>query len=264
MMSKYIDLFRFWKDNFITRENVLDQNDIDYLLNQIKIELKDPNKVLGHVHSQRHRVDLNLKFTPKILKIIHKICDSFSPIVNAYFTNPIISECSALIAFPGCNSQVWHTDTMRVATDTSDISNLITFGVSLSEWDNGMGGTEYYPGSQVIYDYLNYILPSAVLPDKEKNTTVDEDNMDACRTNQPLEVDCRKLGISRQRVVCPAGTGLVWSSKVAHRGGKNRSNKVRPMFYFSLLSKGKPVPFGSVYSLHPNNPVLTLTDANCR
>ena len=64
---------------------------------------------------------------------------------------------------------------------------------------------------------------------------------------QPIAALCRKLGFLHFRSVCKKGSLVIWSSKVIHRGGRNKK-KERPIFYFSLLGSGIK-PDGATYSL---------------
>lgn len=45
------------------------------------------------------------------------------------------------------------------------------------------------------------------------------------------------------------GTVIIWDARVKHRGGVNYSNKVRNMFYFSLLCGTSDIPEGITHSI---------------
>lgn len=45
------------------------------------------------------------------------------------------------------------------------------------------------------------------------------------------------------------GTVIIWDARVKHRGGANYSNKVRNMFYFSLLCGTSDIPEGITHSI---------------
>ena len=51
----------------------------------------------------------------------------------------------------------------------------------------------------------------------------------------------------------PKGSLVIWSSEVVHRGGANKSEKDRPVFYFSLLGSTGEKPVGATYSLRPED-----------
>lgn len=57
------------------------------------------------------------------------------------------------------------------------------------------------------------------------------------------------LKYKKKRIICKKGSIIIWNSKLIHRGSKNTSNTIRPLFYFSFLEGDKPRQEGPTYSL---------------
>jgi hypothetical protein len=171
---------------------------------------------------------------------INKICDKLKIFCDKLVPEYTIVESSCLISYPGCYPQIWHADTHY--NNKSD-ANLITFGIALDDISYDMGPLEVYLKSNSIYEINNGLLYSKYnIRLKELEGEI-EDGI-KYQTDESL---CEALKFEKVSCVSNKGDLIIWSSKVYHRGGKNTFKK-RPIFYFTLMGKGKP-PKGATYSL---------------
>lgn len=222
--------------------NVLCNKDCDTILKIISKEERLKNNETSEINSNYKRKDLMLsikKMKPYIKKIYNKIktfCDTLTP-------NGRIVECSSLISYPGCYPQVWHADTNY---SSNNEGNLISFGIALDKTTPNMGPLEVYLQSNKIYKSKNNLFEQFNIGGDDLTGDYD-DGM----KKQATELLCKKLKLEKGTCSCKRGSLVIWSSKVIHRGGEN-NHKKRPVFYFSLLGKGKK-PNGATYSLKTNN-----------
>lgn len=222
--------------------NVLCKKDCDTILKIISEEERLKRNETSEINSNYKRKDLMLP-TKKLKPYIKKIYDQIKLFCDTLTPNGRIVECSSLISYPGCYPQVWHADTNY---SSNYEGNLISFGIALDKITPNMGPLEVYLRSNKIYKSKNNLFEQFNVEGDELNGDYD-DGM----KKQPTELLCKNLKLEKGTCSCERGSLVIWSSKVIHRGGKN-THKKRPVFYFSLLGKGK-IPNGATYSLKKNN-----------
>jgi hypothetical protein len=222
--------------------NILCDKDCDAILKIISEEERIKNHETSEINSNYKRKDLMLPtkkmryYIKKIYKKIEKFCDIIIPGAK-------IVECSSLISYPGCYPQIWHADTNYTSKTEG---NLVSFGIALDKTTPNMGPLEVYLQSNKIYkSKINLFDKYGVEGDDLQG------DYDDGMKKQSTEILCNKLNLQKGNCSCKKGSLVIWSSKVIHRGGKN-THKKRPVFYFSLLGKGKK-PYGATYSLKTNN-----------
>ena len=225
--------------------NVLSNSDCDELLNIIsKFEFKKNNET-GDLKSMYKRKDLMLplevteKYIKKIYDKIRHFCDKVVPEAK-------LIEISSFITYPGCFPQIWHTD--HAYSDYEDNATIITFGIALDDITENMGPLEVFLGSNHIWENTNELYDKYnIKDDLLNNVTTDEDDIKDGLKEQSLEQICNILKFKHKKFTCKKGSLIAWSTRVCHRGGGN-DYKRRPVFYFSLMGKGK-CPDDTVYSI---------------
>jgi hypothetical protein len=221
--NKLINTFK--KNGCIIIPNILSNNDCNQLLKIISKEKKNKNKKLGKIGMPMSRRDmlLSLKTTKNFIK---KIYDKIKTFCNVLIPDAKIVENSSFISYPGAQNQQWHTD-IALGKKSEIGAELISFGIALDDISPYMGPLEVFLGSNKLFTtFTNYT--HGFLWDSFKKVS-------------------KKLNLQKVKCCCKKGSLVIWSSKVVHRGSAN-IHKKRPVFYFSLMGKGKP-PFGATYSL---------------
>ena len=232
--SNQDQLIQTFNDNgCIIVPNVLDNKDCNSILNIIREEERSKDTQYGNINSAHKRKDLMLSLK-KMKPFIKKIQDKIDPFCDIITPNGEIVECSSLISYPGCYPQIWHTDTLY---SSDDDGNLVSFGIALDDINQDMGPLEVYLKSNKLYKNDDIMSDEHLFGD-------DDDGL----KRQYDEEFCKRMNLQKVHCSCKKGSLIIWSSKVIHRGGKNTSNKERPVFYFTLLEKGNK-PNGSTYSL---------------
>ena len=220
--------------------NLISQKNCDSILELVLKNAKDSKNVkYGNINSNYKREDriINIeKGIPHIKNIYDKI-RTFCEIV---LKDCKVVECSSLVSYPGCYPQIWHQDTEYNKKD----GNLVSFGLALDDITPDMGPLEIYLESNKIYKDYDDLCEEHGLSDDKYNLN---DKIDDGIKKQPSEDLCKILKFKKGICSCSKGSLIIWSSKIIHRGGENKK-KMRPIFYFSLLGKGKK-PEGSTYSL---------------
>lgn len=221
--NKLINTFQ--KNGCIIIPNMLSNNDCNQLLKIISKEKKNKNKELVRINMPISRRDmpLSLKTTKNFIK---KIYDKIKTFCNVLLPDAKIVENSSFISYPGAQNQPWHTD-ITIGKKSKIGAELISFGIALDDISPYMGPLEVFLGSNKLFTTVtNYT--NGFLWDRFKKVN-------------------KKLNLQKVKCSCKKGSLVIWSSKVVHRGSAN-IHKKRPVFYFSLMGKGKP-PYGSTYSL---------------
>jgi ectoine hydroxylase-related dioxygenase (phytanoyl-CoA dioxygenase family) len=143
------------------------------------------------------------------------------------------------MSYPGSEHQIWHTDTSYGFGDAS----LISIGIALTDIDKTMGPLNVYKGSNNMYTediddlYTDHNIETESCSEEEEGLC-----------SQPIEKICKEKGYKLTKCVAKKGDLVAWQSSVVHRGSANKSNKLRPVFYFSLMSAFGNEPYGSTYS----------------
>ena len=217
--NKLINTFK--KNGCIIIPNMLSNNDCNKLLKIISKEKKNKNIELGEIQSPYSRKDilLSLKDTKKFIK---KIYDKIKTFCNVLLPDALIVENSSFISYPGAYNQNWHTDTAF----KSESADLISFAIALDNIESNMGPLEIFLESTKVHKSI---------------ANTHEFNIDLFKKLR------KQMNFKKVKCICKKGSLIIWSSKVVHRGSAN-IHKKRPVFYFSLMGKGKP-PFGATYSL---------------
>jgi hypothetical protein len=218
--NKLINTFQ--KNGCIIIPNMLSNNDCNKLLKIIYKEKKKKNIELGNIQSPNSRKDiyLSLKDTKKFIK---KIYNKIKTFCNVLLPDAKIVENSSFVSYPGAGNQGWHTDTAF----SSESADLISFAIALDDISSTMGPLEVFLESNKVHKSIT-----------EKNSFSTIDRFMKLK---------KQMNFKKVKCICKKGSLIIWSSKVVHRGSAN-IHKKRPVFYFSLMGKGKP-PFGATYSL---------------
>ena len=200
---------------------MLSNNDCNQLLKIISKEKKNKNKELGKISQPMSRRDMALSFK-STKNFIKKIYDKIKTFCNVLLPDAKIVENSSFISYPGAQNQRWHTDTAF----SSGSADLISFAIALDDISSTMGPLEVFLESNKIHK------------------SISDKNGFAIDRFMKLK---KQINFKKVKCICKKGSLVIWSSKVVHRGSAN-IHKKRPVFYFSLMGKGKP-PFGATYSL---------------
>lgn len=210
----------FYKNRYLLIKNYFTEKECNDLLLLI-------NKELGSTDSEftwneKNRKNLRVPLVNETKDIIKKVyTDKNLEKIWKHFTpNTVLAELSIFLSYPGAISQPWHRDVKL----EKGYGNMLTVGIALEDITEDMGPLELYPKSTKVKDtYL------------EKN--IFNDNF--------LE----DINYKKQKMICPKGSLILWDSKLIHRGGKNSSSMIRPLFYFSFLEGNKDKPRDATYSL---------------
>jgi len=212
----------FSKNGYYLEKELISKNDCQKLIKIINNELKNPKKEEGNIRDNKNRKDLLLPVNSDIKNIIEKIKKRFKNLIENSLENPVLAECSSFLSYPNSTAQGWHKDVEHIRN--TDQGNLITFAVSLVDIDDSMGPLEIIPKSHKI-------------------------NNNDLREYGSIEELFSFKNTNPKKMSCPIGSVIIWDAKTIHRGGKNNSSKIRPMFYFSLLEGNKKRPKGPTFSL---------------
>lgn len=230
--------------------NVLDDSDCDALQRIIFKEEHNRSAEMGPIHSSHKRKDLILSLEDTV-PFIKKITNQISYFCDNEVPDAKIVESSSLISYKGSYPQIWHTDTSYRGNKEG---NLISFGIALEDINDNMGPLEIYLSSNKMYKMSKEAL-------REKFGIRDdylENNYDDGTKYQITNEICKHMRYTHAKCSCLRGSLVIWSSKIVHRGGAN-TDKERPVFYFSLLGKGRK-PYGATYSLKENENAIQLND----
>ncbi len=206
-------LKQFKENGTILIPNAIQESWCNSILYDTKIELENKNKETGNIHSPTNRVDVMLSINENIKQTIKFVYQQLKPMWDSYTPNPQLVECSTLISYPNSNAQQWHTDT----GSENNPANLVSIGIALDDIAIDMGPLEVF-----------------------------------CGTNNLKSAPCFSKIVKRNKYKnanCKKGSIIIWDSKIIHRGGSNKSNKERPVFYFSFLGNNGNRPNGATYSL---------------
>jgi hypothetical protein len=239
-MGMYVFLKRYpiEDDGYQIIPNVLTAKECDNLLQLINNAQKKKMPV-GEIHSQNNREDRMIpmdKVKKYISKIYNKTECNWRNIIGS---NPLVCECSSLMSYPGSEHQIWHTDTSYRFGDAS----LLSIGIALEDIDRDMGPLNVYKGSHNMYtEDMDQLFNDYEIESVE--CSLSEEGL----CSQAIEKICIKKGYKLKKCVAKKGDLVAWQSSVVHRGSANGSDKLRPVFYFSLMSSLGNEPFGSTYS----------------
>ncbi len=179
------------------------------------------NKELGSIDSEytwneNNRKNLRVPLHNEIIDIIKKVYNDINlkKIWQKYTPHTVLSELSVFLSYPKAINQPWHRDINL----ESGYGNMITIGVALDDITENMGPLELYP----------------------KTTQVNDSKINDLFLKNKYQ---------KKKMICQKGDLIIWDSKIIHRGGKNISSSIRPLFYFSFLEGNKPKPRDATYSL---------------
>lgn len=237
------DVNKLLTNGYLIIPNVVSHKDCDEILNIIS-ETEKTENVCGPIHSNVNRKDMMLP-VDNMKKYIKDIYKKTKHIWNKVTPDPILSECSSLISYPGSYPQIWHTDTFYKKGD----SNLVSIGVALQDIDKKMGPLHVYKNSVKIYK--NNKKYEKKYGKNFKSVDVDDDKQGLYP--QLISKICRKLNFKKVQCVSKKGDIIIWLSSIVHRGSSNISAKTRSVFYFSLLGNDGTKPGGATYSLLEDN-----------
>ncbi len=212
----------FSRNGYYLEKELISKNDCQKLIKIINNELTNPKKEEGNIRNKKNRKDLLLPVNSDIKNIIEKIKRQFKNLIENHLENPILVECSSFLSYPSSLAQGWHKDVQHYKN--TEQGNLITFAVSLADIDDSMGPLEVIPKSHKI-------------------------NLNNLGKYGSIKSYISLKEITPKKMSCPKGSVIIWDAKTIHRGGENKSSKVRPMFYFSLLEGNKRRPEGPTFSL---------------
>ena len=230
--------------------SILSTQDCDNILSIIEREERNKNAETGNINSNFKRKDIYLSLNDT-KEYIAKIYEKIKIFVDELIPDARVVESSSLISYPGAYPQIWHSDTNYTSPQEG---NLVSFGIALDDITYKMGPLDVYLESNKMYTqdedklYEKHNLKSDNLQgnydDGIKYQSIDE----LCKLEKYKKVDCSAT----------KGSLVIWSSKVIHRGGENTSKR-RPIFYFSLLGKGKK-PHGATYSMKSKDQIVKMKD----
>lgn len=216
------------KNGALIIPNIVSDQDCNHILKIISNEQKCSHKFTEKIRSNLNREYMFLPLehtTPFIKKIYLKLkhfCDTLIP-------NTKLLESSSFISYPVSFPQRFHID----ALDKNQC-NIFTFAIALEDITPNMGPIEYYMESHKISNNIEYIRQKYNLKkDKYSLDSLQKDHhLDGYKYNIYEEV-CKTLKLKKHICTCKKGSLIIWSWNVIHRGGKN-TEKIRPLFYFSL------------------------------
>lgn len=240
------------KNGALIIPNILSNQDCDNILKIISNEQKCSHKFTEKMRSNLNReyMFLPLEHTaPFIKKIYLKLkhfCDTLTP-------NTKLLESSSFISYPVSFPQRFHIDALD-----ENKSNIFTFAIALEDITPNMGPIEYYMESNKISNNIEYIRQKYNLKKDPYSKDSDEKDhpLDGYKYNIYEEV-CKKLKLKKHICTCKKGSLIIWDWNVIHRGGKN-TEKIRPLFYFSLKDGSKDKFNYTIY----DNIIYTLEKKN--
>ena len=205
--------YSFKRDGYLIIPKVLDRNECMHIL-KIITDVESKDHMITSIHG-KGRKDMMLPLN-RVRHYIRKIYKKTEHIWSEILHDPILYECSSLISYPDATHQIWHVDTYY----KKDNASIISIGIALTDITEDMGPLHVMKGRYVK---------------KEKVTR------DDIRVN--------RKGGTKVKCIAKQGDLVAWSSHIIHRGSANVSDKIRPVFYFSIASSNAPISKGSTHSI---------------
>lgn len=174
-------------------------------------------ETFGGIHAPRLRFDLPLDVDSPAGPVMRAVVTALAPL----FTELVgaeggVVEFSSLTSLPGATTQVKHPDSTIGGDDAAVLYSVF---VALDDVAEESGPLGAWPGTHRSRFFEDEALRERVLSlENEVHVTV------------------------------PAGTAVVMDSRTWHRGRANRSERARPVFYFSILGPGER-PRGPTYTM---------------
>ena len=195
-----------------------------------------PESSFGQIMEADLRKDLPLSLNTKTMPILRHVLKLSREILeDKCGKDPLLVELSSLISYPGANAQNIHPDFwVDEATNHYD-ANIVSVFCYLVDVDENMAALDLLPGTQKLHFHLN------------------EEADDVTKTATAV------------RLAVPKGSFVLMDSRTFHRGTDNTTPRSRPVFYFSVMERLKPIPEGPTYSIRSdiaekNFTISTLLD----
>ena len=186
-------------------------------------EIWDPNYDFSAIHAQETRKDLPLAIdetTTPVFKSALKVL--YPSLRNLLGGDAELVEFSSIFTFKGSEDQKMHCDSLvENPKDLLDEKLVYTVFVYLDDIRSDMGALDVWPGTHTHYHFM------------------DQAEKDMIRSAPAV------------RIAVPAGTLIMYDSRLLHRGSANTNgnNRVRPSFYFSFAAKSGTTAHGPTYSI---------------
>lgn len=187
--------------------------------------------ITGHPFGIRQDLFLPLS-APEVRDAIAEITSNLAPFLTALSgSDAMFHEVSSLVAAPGSPRQCIHADTIVLPCPQypdAFVELLYTFFVALQDVEEGMGHTQFLPGTHTagVHELWN----AAAKSERLKALFI---------SSQPAQQSALKCG-----------DAAIFDSRVLHCGCANTSQKQRVLFYFTLSKSQRwPLPGG----LHGSN-----------
>lgn len=141
---------------------------------------------------------------------------------SALGRDPVLVEYSAMVTYPGATRQERHHDSAMESIDSAkSTAKVVSVFVYLADVHADGGALDVWPGTHTHYHFLE---------DEERDLM---------------------MSAPAIRIEVPAGSVVIYDSRLLHRGAENTSPCPRPSLYFSFMSRSGAPPKGPTYSLHP-------------
>eukprot|EP00941_MAST-03F_sp_MAST-3F-sp1_P001661 g1661.t1 len=206
--------------------NFIPKHECEELRQSIFDMIATPAYSFGNIQERTYRKDypLQLSLNEPAGRIFERVSSLLAPVlVQQLGEDPLLVEYAAMLTFPGSKSQRKHADAgMDKTSDLFSWAKLYSVFVYLDDVDEDMGALDVWPGTHTHYHFLQ----------REEKAMMDS--------------------VASIRLAVPAGSFVVYDSRLLHRGAENTSKKVRPAFYFSWISRTGKLPNGPTYSIRKN------------
>jgi hypothetical protein len=213
----------------------LDEKTTDTLRDLIFDTMENEELTLGDIDTTNdRRYDVLLPVTADTRKVMRTVYKRLRGLFDAYDTNPWLAEHSCFLNFPYSDPQRWHRDIEE------PIGRMITVGVALEDITEEMGPLEVLPGS-----HKN--------PRDMRQRTCIEEMKDLCGYFNDVAKD-------RVPCLCSRGSLIIWDNTLVHRSAANKSDRLRSIFYFTLLCGSDKIPKGSTQSILPEFKNIRISD----
>lgn len=232
--EEFYNLDETWGDNlknsgYAIIPDIINVEETIKLKNYVYDQVESDSLDLSPINNPKRRLDMIIPIEDIPKGIIKTVWGKLGNVLSKYDENPNVIECSCFINFPNSSPQTWHSD-VDTTNMKAENTKLFTIGILLEDTDKSMGALE--------------VIDKSHIEDINKKLHQRECNLQLQSVCGYFHNDVEYTSCTGNR-----GTVIIWDARVKHRGGANYSNKVRNMFYFSLLCGTSDIPEGITHSI---------------
>ena len=213
--------------------SVVDRAACKLLAQNVYAELWEPQYDFGRIQEPEYRKDYPLRLNARTLPVFKSVLSMLYPALRTLLGgDATLVEFSSITSFAGSGKQQRHPDSnMQEPEDIAQLQRIFSIFVYLDDIEEDMAALDVWPGTHTHFHFLD-----------------------------PGEMEMLQSAPS-VRLAVPAGTIVMYDSRLLHRGSANTNtrNRVRPAMMFSFASASGKIPVGPTYSIRGEYAKANLT-----